>query len=96
MYIANVPCIVGSTYILKSWAEHNRKAGRNTDTGTYLSLYGAAVFLTSVFALVIGLILSAVIIIRSTRYMHDRVLQALLRSPLSFFEQTPSGRQVHD
>ncbi|KAG8759673.1 hypothetical protein FRC14_005351 [Serendipita sp. 396] len=29
---------IGSTYILKSWAEHNRKAGRNSDMGTYLSL----------------------------------------------------------
>ncbi|KAG8818826.1 hypothetical protein FRC18_012320 [Serendipita sp. 400] len=83
---------IGSTYILKSWAEHNRKAGRNSDMGTYLSLYGAAVFLSSLLSLAVGILLSVVIIIRSTKYMHDRVLQALLRSPLSFFEQTPSGR----
>lgn len=43
-------------------------------------------------ALVVGLLLSVVIVIRSARYMHDRVLQALMRSPLSFFETTPSGR----
>ncbi|KAG8872786.1 hypothetical protein FRC20_009062 [Serendipita sp. 405] len=83
---------IGSTYILKSWAEHNRKAGRNSDMGTYLSLYGAAVFLSSLLSLAVGILLSVVIIIRSTKYMHDRVLQALLRCPLSFFEQTPSGR----
>ncbi|KAG8819292.1 hypothetical protein FRC19_009973 [Serendipita sp. 401] len=83
---------IGSTYILKSWAEHNRKAGHNSDMGTYLSLYGAAVFLSSLLSLAVGILLSVVIIIRSTKYMHDRVLQALLRSPLSFFEQTPSGR----
>ncbi|KAG8835556.1 hypothetical protein FRC17_002476 [Serendipita sp. 399] len=83
---------IGSTYILKSWAEHNRKAGRNSDMGMYLTLYGAAVFLSSLLSLAVGILLSVVIIIRSTKYMHDRVLQALLRSPLSFFEQTPSGR----
>ncbi|PVG00760.1 putative YCF1-vacuolar ABC transporter [Serendipita vermifera] len=83
---------ITSTYILKNWAEHNRKVGRNTDTGTYLALYGGAVFLSSFLVLTTGILLSVVIIIRSTRYMHDKVLRALLRSPLSFFEQTPSGR----
>ncbi|CCA66783.1 probable YCF1-Vacuolar ABC transporter responsible for vacuolar sequestration of glutathione-S-conjugates [Serendipita indica DSM 11827] len=83
---------IGSTYILKSWAEHNRRAGRNADTNTYLALYGAAVFLSSLLSLMVGILLSVIIIIRSTKYMHDRVLQALLRCPLSFFEQTPSGR----
>lgn len=83
---------IGSTYILKLWAEHNRKAGRNSDTETYLALYGSAVFLSSLVALATSLLLAVVIVIRSARYMHDRVLRALLRSPLSFFEQTPSGR----
>jgi ABC-type multidrug transport system fused ATPase/permease subunit len=58
----------------------------------YLTLYGTAVFLSSLLALATGLLLSVVIVIRSARYMHDRVLRALLASPLSFFETTPSGR----
>jgi ATP-binding cassette, subfamily C (CFTR/MRP), member 1 len=83
---------IGSTYILKNWAEHNRKAGRNSDTSTYLALYGSSVFLASLLAFSTGILLSVVIIIRSARYLHDRVLHALLRCPLSFFETTPSGR----
>ena len=55
---------VGSTYILKSWAEHNRRAGRNAETSTYLALYGAAVFLSSLLSLMVGILLSVVIIIR--------------------------------
>ena len=86
--------LLGSTYILKSWAQHNQEVGRNTDTGKYLALYGLAILASALLSFFGAVILLVWCALRSARYLHDKVLAALLRSPLSFFDITPSGRYV--
>ena len=83
---------LGANYVLKSWAQHNQEAGRNTETGKYLALYGLAILISSLLSFFAAVILWVWCVVRSARYLHDKVLAALLRSPLSFFDTTPSGR----
>ena len=82
----------GANYVLKSWAQHNQEAGRNTETGKYLALYGLAILVSGLLSFFAAVILWVWCVVRSARYLHDKVLAALLRSPLSFFDTTPSGR----
>jgi ABC-type multidrug transport system fused ATPase/permease subunit len=84
--------LLGANYVLKSWAQHNQEAGRNAETGKYLTLYGLAIAVSGLLSFFSALILWVWCGIRSAQYLHDRVLAALLRSPLSFFDTTPSGR----
>jgi ABC-type multidrug transport system fused ATPase/permease subunit len=85
-------CLLGANYVLKSWAQHNQEAGRNADTGKYLALYGLAIAASTLLSFLAAMILWVWCVVRSARYLHDKVLAALLRSPLSFFDTTPSGR----
>jgi len=87
-------CLLGSSYVLKSWAQHNQEAGRNTETGKYLTLYGLTILVSSLLSFFGSVVLWVWCVVRSARYLHDKVLAALLRSPLSFFDTTPSGRYV--
>ena len=84
--------LLGANYILKSWAQHNQEAGRNAETGKYLTLYGLAIAASTLLSFFAAVILWVWCVVRSARYLHDKVLAALLRSPLSFFDTTPSGR----
>lgn len=84
--------LLGANYVLKSWAQHNQEVGRNTETGKYLALYGLAIAASTLLSLFASVILWVWCVVRSARYLHDKVLAALLRSPLSFFDITPSGR----
>ena len=84
--------LLGANYVLKSWAQHNQETGRNTETGKYLTLYGLAILASSLLSFFAAAILWVWCVLRSARYLHDKVLAALLRSPLSFFDTTPSGR----
>src|SRR5258706_1121963 len=86
--------LLGANYVLKSWAQHNQEVGRNTETGKYLALYGLAILASTLFSFFAAVILCVWCTLRSARYLHDKVLAALLRSPLSFFDITPSGRDV--
>jgi ABC-type multidrug transport system fused ATPase/permease subunit len=90
--LVNSLCLLGANYVLKSWAQHNEEAGHNTDTGKYLALYGLAIAVSGLLSFFAAVILWVWCVVRSARYLHDKVLAALLRSPLSFFDTTPSGR----
>ncbi|KII85750.1 hypothetical protein PLICRDRAFT_144304 [Plicaturopsis crispa FD-325 SS-3] len=77
---------------LRAWGEHNQQTGDNTGMFKYLLGYGlfslSSVLLGGVAALLIWVLCS----LRSARKLHDSMLNAVMRAPLSFFELTPTGR----
>lgn len=52
------------------------------------------VYLLALFALTYALI-TAYSSIRASRYLHDKMLASIMRSPLSFFDTTPIGRIIN-
>ena len=74
------------------WATHNEKEGKTSDTAFYLTLYGISVLVAGFLMFCSSAILSVWLILRAAKILHDQVLAALLRAPLSFFDTTPSGR----
>ncbi|XP_077258461.1 multidrug-Resistance like Protein 1 isoform X5 [Temnothorax americanus] len=86
---------IGSSVWLSVWSNDNQTVRNDTlDTAKrdmYLGVYGALGFGQATFvvlsqtALVVGCL-------RSSKLLHSELLFAMLRSPLGFFDTTPSGR----
>lgn len=81
-----------STYILKLWGVLNAAAGRNVQVPKYLLAYGITGFAQGVLTVLAMVTLRLYCGLRAARLMHDLSFSALMRSPLSFFELTPTGR----
>lgn len=81
-----------STFALRSWGEHNRETGNNDDMWKYLAYYGLASLTSAVFGGTGAITLWVKCGIQSAQLLHEQMLKAVFRAPLSFFELTPSGR----
>ena len=79
-------------YVLRFWARKNTAVGGNADVAKYLVIYGVFGFSSSIFSVASMMVLKLFCALRSSRKLHDDSFNALMRSPLSFFELTPSGR----
>ncbi|CDO77661.1 hypothetical protein BN946_scf184969.g12 [Trametes cinnabarina] len=77
---------------LRAWGEHNRQAGDNTGAGVYLLGYGLFSLSSTVLGAVAAVLIWVLCSIRSSRRLHDAMLNAIMHAPLSFFELTPTGR----
>ncbi|KAG9104389.1 hypothetical protein FRC06_002943 [Ceratobasidium sp. 370] len=85
-------CSILSNVSLKSWGNHNQEAGDNSGVGYYLFIYGMFALASALFSFVASVLLWVFCAIKSARSLHDAMLLAVIRAPLSFFEQTPLGR----
>ncbi|TRY93220.1 hypothetical protein DNTS_014361 [Danionella cerebrum] len=85
---------LGSNYWLSLWTDdpvvNNTQPNRKMRLGVYGALglsQGFAVFCYSISVSIGGILAS--------RYLHQTMLYNVLRSPMSFFERTPSGNLVN-
>ncbi|GAA6044266.1 hypothetical protein JCM8097_004322 [Rhodosporidiobolus ruineniae] len=76
---------------LKNWAQHNAESGTNGDISYYLGIYGAIGTTASIIFLINGILLYSLCVIRSATRMHDSMFNAVIRAPMSWFDQTPIG-----
>ncbi|KAL7423700.1 hypothetical protein Q5752_001282 [Cryptotrichosporon argae] len=79
-------------YVLRGWARQNQQTGENSNVAAYLITYGVVGVGASALNVVAILVLKLYCALRSSRKLHDASFLALMRSPLSFFELTPTGR----
>ncbi|THH19236.1 hypothetical protein EW146_g1884 [Bondarzewia mesenterica] len=77
---------------LKSWGEHNRESGSNAQAGRFLLLYGGLSLSSTVLGAVAAIVIWVLCALRSSKKLHDSMLNSVIRAPLTFFELTPSGR----
>lgn len=89
--IAQATSISGN-YVLRFWARKNGEAGESTSIPFYLALYGIVGVSSSVFSVASMAVIKLYCGLRSSKKLHDQSFAALMRSPLSFFELTPTGR----
>lgn len=83
---------VAANNTLRAWGEHNREAGSNRGVGRYLAEYGAFSLASTLLGAAAAILIWVFCSIRSSRRLHDQMLYAVMRAPMSFFEQTPTGR----
>ncbi|KAF8548045.1 P-loop containing nucleoside triphosphate hydrolase protein [Imleria badia] len=84
---------VMATFMLRLWGESNRESGANAGLkDPYLLGYGFFNLLSIVFGAMAALLIWVFCSLRSSKYLHDSMLDSVMRAPLSFFEMTPTGR----
>ena len=83
--------ISGSVW-LKEWAESNQESGSNNNIGLYIGVYFAFGIGSSMLTVVQTLVLWIFCSIEASRKLHERMANAIFRSPMSFFDTTPAGR----
>ncbi|BDD59487.1 hypothetical protein MAP00_004694 [Monascus purpureus] len=83
---------VAGNFWLKNWSEANEVAGSNPNVGKFIGIYLAFGLGASALVVVQNLILWIFCSIEASRKLHERMAFAIFRSPMSFFETTPSGR----
>ncbi|ODQ80199.1 hypothetical protein BABINDRAFT_161174 [Babjeviella inositovora NRRL Y-12698] len=77
---------------LKHWSEVNTEKGYNPHVGMYLGVYFGLGFLASSLTLSQTVILWIFCSIQGSKYLHNGMVDSVLRAPMSFFETTPIGR----
>ena len=83
---------IGGSVWLKQWSEINQDYGGNPEVGKYIGIYFAFGIGGAALVVVQTLILWIFCSIEASRKLHERMAYAIFRSPMSFFETTPSGR----
>jgi len=83
---------IGGSLWLKQWAEVNQRYGGNPQVGKYIGIYFAFGIGGAGLVVIQTLILWIFCSIEASRKLHERMAYAIFRSPMSFFETTPSGR----
>ncbi|KAH7930359.1 P-loop containing nucleoside triphosphate hydrolase protein [Leucogyrophana mollusca] len=81
-----------ATIMLRLWGESNRVAGDNIATSKYLIGYGLSNLASILLGAASALLLWVFCSLRSSKQLHDSMLDSVMRAPLSFFEMTPTGR----
>ncbi|KAI5290085.1 hypothetical protein KEM54_002475 [Ascosphaera aggregata] len=81
-----------ANFWLKTWSEVNEKAGSNPQVGKYIGVYLAFGIGSAAFVIFQTLILYIFCSIEASRKLHEKMAYAVFRSPMTFFETTPSGR----
>ncbi|XP_062915140.1 multidrug resistance-associated protein 1 isoform X1 [Mobula hypostoma] len=93
-YICQHVASLFSNYWLSLWTDDPVVNGTQLHTTLRLGVYGALGTTQGVFVLFSSLVMS-VGGISASRRLHVNVLYDVLKSPLSFFEQTPSGNLIN-
>ncbi|XP_006462121.1 hypothetical protein AGABI2DRAFT_151707 [Agaricus bisporus var. bisporus H97] len=83
---------VMSTFALRYWGEHNREQGNNEGMMFYLVIYGLFSLSSCLLGGISSVLMWVFCALKSTKRLHDMMLDALMKAPLSFFELTPTGR----
>ncbi|KAK7428905.1 ATP-binding cassette glutathione S-conjugate transporter ycf1 [Neonectria magnoliae] len=92
MLLAAQTANIGSSVWLKEWADRNQKLNSNDHVGKYIGIYFAIGIGASALTVVQTLILWIFCSIEASRKLHERMANAIFRSPMSFFDTTPAGR----
>jgi len=77
---------------LKRWSESNELGGENSEFIRFISVYFLLGLSTAILVACSAIVLYLVCCLRGSKKLHDDMAQAVLRSPMQFFETTPVGR----
>ncbi|PWN48566.1 putative YCF1 [Violaceomyces palustris] len=94
--VATQTAQVSRDIVLKQWgAKNSETGGSKEDTSFYLTLYGIVGIFASISFCLAPFLLNVWLAISSARKFHDDMFNSVLRSPLQWFESTPTGRLLN-
>ncbi|CAL8118382.1 unnamed protein product [Orchesella dallaii] len=94
LYLTCQAFSVGANLWLSDWSSRPPGNGTESNTGLFLGVYGGLGFGQG-FAILAGSFVMAIGTLKSASNLHWKMLQRVLKAPMSFFDVTPSGRIVN-
>ncbi|CEP22757.1 BPT1 [Cyberlindnera jadinii] len=91
MVLSTVFSIAANNW-LKSWSEDNAKNGANKNVWMYVGIYAFFGVGSSVLTFFRSIVMWLFCALKGSSMLHDRMALSVIRSPMSFFETTPTGR----
>ncbi|CAO3629947.1 unnamed protein product [Cunninghamella echinulata] len=89
-------CQVGSNVWLKKWASINEQnGGASQHQWSYLLIYAAIAWSSTIFTVLQSVILRVYCTIRSAKLLHFGMLNTILHCSSQFFDTTPLGRIIN-
>ncbi|KAI5097098.1 multidrug resistance-associated protein 1-like isoform X2, partial [Silurus meridionalis] len=94
LYAFQQAASLGYNYQLQLWADDSVMNGSQNKTDANLAVFGALGFAQGIafFATTVAISLGGII---ASRHLHLDFLRNVMRSPMSFFESTPSGNLLN-
>lgn len=83
---------LAETFWLKYWSESNQRYNSNKNSWRFIAIYAVIGIVSVAFNNLRTIILLIYSSIRASRKLHDTMADAVMRSPMQFFETTPVGR----
>ncbi|KAI8877119.1 multi drug resistance-associated protein MRP [Backusella circina FSU 941] len=83
---------VGTNLWIKYWSDVNQENNSNHHVWFYLTIYAIIGFSSSISSMCQNLVLWVFCAVRSARILHGKMLDTVIRSPMSFYDTTPLGR----
>ncbi|KAF8937350.1 hypothetical protein BGZ58_002845 [Dissophora ornata] len=93
LYIVMQAAQIGTNLWLEHWTSTSSSGQRSP--AEFLGVYAAIVVVYMCLNFLVTFILMVVAAVRATAKLHDDLLSAILRLPMSFFDTTPLGRIVN-
>ncbi|KAJ1810628.1 hypothetical protein LPJ56_005873, partial [Coemansia sp. RSA 2599] len=90
--LLNQGLLVLSNVWLKVWSSANERSTQTHSTAYYITIYGIFGLAASAFCYLRSDIQWSVCAVRSGRTTHQKMLESVFHSPMSFFDTTPLGR----
>ncbi|CAH0022950.1 unnamed protein product [Clonostachys rhizophaga] len=90
--LASQTANIGGSVWLKEWADMNASKGTNENVGWFIGIYFVFGIGSSLLTVIQTLILWIFCSIEASRKLHEEMANAIFRSPMSFFDTTPTGR----
>ncbi|KAG7759026.1 hypothetical protein KL911_000163 [Ogataea haglerorum] len=92
MVILSMGASVLANIWLKHWSDINTRLGFNPQPWKYLGIYFGLCVASTFFLLCQTLVQWLAVSIQGSKYLHQIMLDGVLRAPMQFFETTPIGR----
>ena len=86
---------LAENFWLKHWSESNQNNGSNDNFWMFVGVYASIGILSAAFNNIRSIIMLLYCSIRGSKKLHDNMANAVVRSPMSFFETTPIGRVIN-
>ncbi|ODQ81978.1 hypothetical protein BABINDRAFT_170555 [Babjeviella inositovora NRRL Y-12698] len=93
--ISNPILGLGSKLWLKHWSEDNESNDGNLDAWFNIGVYFSLGLSSSLGSYLQALVMWCLCCLQASKVLHEGMLAAVIRSPMSFFETTPIGRVMN-
>ena len=94
-FVLSLAALAGSNFWLSEWSNDSKDALKAEENKYYRLTVYLVLGLLQCLLLTIANVFQVLMFLKGARYLHDKLLNSILKSTLHFFESTPIGRIIN-